>query len=98
MDIFAANFMAANQLLLNDGFGSFSAASSALSVGVSGTFGCGVGDIDGDGDVDVVVANTGNEANQLMINEGTGFFAEETETLFPTQRNGIWTSPARITT
>ena len=39
------------------------------------------GDIDGDGDLDVVVLNRGQEF--VLINDGAGFFIDQTATRFP---------------
>lgn len=75
-----------NRLLLNDGEGRFiSAAPDQLPVNAAteesreGDF----GDVDNDGDLDIVFANVafrpGKDArNRLLINDGKGFFTDET--------------------
>jgi hypothetical protein len=50
------------------------------------------GDVDGDLDVDCVIANNTGYANMLMINDGTGWFSDETEVRLPidtSPTNGI---------
>lgn len=47
------------------------------------------GDVDGDFDLDCVIASNTGFANKLMINDGTGWFSDETEERLP-----IETSPS----
>ncbi|MBI4601144.1 MAG: VCBS repeat-containing protein [Planctomycetes bacterium] len=70
-----------NQLLLNDGEGSFT-ASTGIEEGDRGptvSRKAAAGDPDGDGDLDLLVANAGE--NQLLVNDGQARFTDETARL-----------------
>ena len=80
-----------NRLLINDGRGVF-VDESATRLPVSGheeTREADFGDVDEDGDLDIVFANTqffvaqADRQNRLLINDGTGHFADETDTRMP---------------
>lgn len=51
-------------------------------------------DMDGDGDLDLVVANDHIYANKILINDGTGRFADQSATRFPA--NGHWTTAQEL--
>jgi len=76
-----------NRLLLNDGSGVFSDQSKRrlpLRVTAEETREAELGDVDGDGDLDIVFANVkafvpaADPQNRLLINDGRGFFRDET--------------------
>ncbi len=75
--------LSAGILLINDGNGTFTNETSVRGPGLpsSATFDSALADIDDDGDLDVVVANLG--ANEIWLNDGSGFF---------TGTNGLGTS------
>lgn len=96
LDIFFANvgwsgINPQNRLLLNDGTGRFTDATSThfpsnTDTTLDGDF----VDLDEDGDLDIVTANVAFGTNQLVdarvrafINDGTGRFTDETEAIFP---------------
>ena len=66
------------RLMINDGSGFFTDESVARLGALVG-YGRDVqfGDVDGDGDLDMVVANDFNTQQRLLINDGTGNFADE---------------------
>jgi len=78
-----------NRLLINDGTGVF--ADETLlrmpsMIDTSPEIELGISDVDGDGDLDIVVANgagSGKKQNRLLINDGNGYFTEETSTRLP---------------
>ena len=80
-----------NRLLLNDGHGRFVDASSSRLPADSGreeTREADLGDIDGDGDLDLLFANASFLAdkepqNRLLVNDGRGYFVDETRTRLP---------------
>jgi hypothetical protein len=77
-----------NRLFINDGTGNFTDETFRLPVKVDNVVGCDCGDVDGDGDLDLVWASfTPPEAtdrqNKLLINDGTGYFTDETATRMP---------------
>lgn len=88
LDLFVAN-QGANRLLINDGNGFFTDESAArLNADNRETRQVDAADVDNDGDLDIVVANvtfiqTLPPANQLLINDGTGVFTDETDTRVP---------------
>jgi len=76
-DLLLANSPEVNSLWLNDGFGHFSDASAGRMPGdANSSMALEISDVDADGDQDVLVANRGGE-NKLLINNGSGIFAEE---------------------
>ncbi len=79
-----------NRLLINDGTGIFTDETSLrLPASVqndSVEVELGVSDVDGDGDLDIIVANgagAGPQQNQILINDGAGYFTDETASRFP---------------
>ncbi|MGD9099002.1 MAG: FG-GAP-like repeat-containing protein, partial [Anaerolineae bacterium] len=76
LDALVANYGAAQVVRLNDGTGRF------ISHPLTSTFGdaaglsrdIALGDVDGDGDLDAVIANDGNQAQEIHLNDGTGRF------------------------
>ena len=72
-----------NSLWVNDGTGKFTDASAELAGPASGHlhYGPVPCDVDGDGDLDLWVDNIGEPdfGEQLLINDGTGKFTDETE-------------------
>jgi len=80
-----------NRLLINDGEGVF-ADESAARLPVRGTpeetREADFGDVDGDGDLDIFFANVnfnriGDPSDRLLINDGNGFFSDESELRLP---------------
>jgi len=88
-----------NQLLINDGLGFFTDETVArigrLTPGTEMTREADFGDVDGDGDLDLLFANVafvgGNDPqDRLLINDGRGFFTDETAGRLPVDdRNTI---------
>jgi hypothetical protein len=82
-----------NRLYLNDGKGFFSEATGArLPVVNEETRKVDIGDVDGDGDLDVFFSNVDfgknkNNANRLLINNGKGFFVDETAKRYAVTNN-----------
>ncbi len=68
-----------NRLYLNDGSGLFTDATAQLPAIVDDTFAVALGDVEGDGDLDALVGNGSflpGEQNRLLLNDGTGTFAD----------------------
>ena len=80
IDLFLAND-GQNRLLLNDGTGVFTDATSGIPVDTAKSRGVAVGDIDGDSDDDIFVANF-DDANAVLLNDGSGVFSDATSTWF----------------
>ncbi len=76
VDIIVGNFQQNNQLLLNNGYGSYSDLPITLPGGTMNTTSVTVADVDGDGDVDIIVGNV-RQNNQLLLNDGDGSYSEE---------------------
>ena len=75
------------RLYVNDGTGQFTDESIARAGGVTGWFrGVEFGDCDGDGDPDMILAQDYFTAPVLLINDGNGFFTDESESRLPDQR------------
>jgi hypothetical protein len=79
-----------NMVWLNDGHGRFSDTGQRL--GISGTGGVALGDLDGDGDLDIFDANSSsvadstgalarNQPNMVWLNDGSGEFTDSGERL-----------------
>jgi hypothetical protein len=88
LDLYVANdfgfFAVHNQLLVNDGAGSFSLRTSddpdyCWCEGTLDAMGAQVGDLDGDADADLHVANIGDD--QIYLNEGHGVFVNASAVL-----------------
>jgi hypothetical protein len=86
-DIFFANINLANQLLFNDGTGKFESVSGQLSgripADTDNTTHAEAIDVDGDRDVDFVISAR-NQRVKVYINDGNGFFTDQTATRLPT--------------
>ena len=71
-----------NLLCINDGAGNFANETfSRLPPGAANSTEVEAADVDGDGDLDLIVANLG--ANQLILNDGAGFFTDVSATNLP---------------
>ena len=77
IDVFLGNSEVDNQdqLLLNDGSGQFSLRPGAIPLNPAGTGAAVAVDVDLDGDLDLVI---GNERTNVLINDGTGTFVDQT--------------------
>ncbi len=75
----------ANRLLINDGNGNFSESFGRIPFAIDQTSGYEAGDIDGDGDLDLIQLNIG--ANQVLINDGLGFYTDESALRLPANNN-----------
>ncbi|MCB1762196.1 MAG: VCBS repeat-containing protein, partial [Gammaproteobacteria bacterium] len=91
LDVVVANRDGLNLLLINDGSGVFSDETGARGVtGIDPTFALSLVDVDGDGSDDIFFANRG-APNRLLINNGLGWFTDESNTRLPVgtgQSNG----------
>lgn len=69
---------------INEADGKFVDETAARAPGVTGWFrGVEAGDVDGDGDWDLVLAQDFNKQPLLLINDGSGFFTNETAARLP---------------
>ena len=93
-DLIVAN-EGANVLYINDGTGHFSDDGRVripLRAGGEETREADFGDVDGDGDLDLLFANVSafvsgaDPRNRLLINDGTGFFTDQSESRLPAAR------------
>jgi hypothetical protein len=94
LDLSIANFnLGPNRLWLNRGNGYFTITSDAqFPSGGENSNALAWGDADGDFDLDCVIAQNTGYPNRLMINDGTGWFADETDERMPEdlgQSNGV---------
>ena len=69
------------------GSGLFSATSQSL--GSSWSYEVKLGDVDGDGDLDAFVANYGNQANKVWLNDGSGNFTDSGQNLGSLNSTGV---------
>ena len=74
MDIVIGNSDQNNQVLLNDGSGSYSQATD-LPGGAMDTESIAAADINGDGMLDIVIGNY-DQNNQVLLNDGSGSYSE----------------------
>jgi hypothetical protein len=73
------------RVYVNNGLGVFADETSTRAAGITGWYrGVEAGDVDRDGDWDLVLANDFNKRPQLLVNNGSGVFADETSTRLPT--------------
>ncbi len=82
VDIIVGNFnqQETNQLLLNNGDGSYNEVAIDLPGRAMSTTSVAVADVDGDGDVDIIVGNL-RQNNQLLLNDGDGNYSDPPITL-----------------
>jgi hypothetical protein len=88
----------ANRVLLNDGHGYFEYADGriALRPGIEETRETDLADVDCDGDLDVFFANVrlaaidSDPQNRLLINDGSGYFSDETYERLPIDTLDTW--------
>jgi hypothetical protein len=72
------------RIFINNGSGTFTDETDARTGGYAGwARGLEFGDCDNDGDWDLIIANDTNKVPQLFINDGNGFFANQTVTRLP---------------
>ncbi len=72
------------RLYINDGTAHFTDETDARTGGLIGHFrGVEFGDIDNDGDMDMILANDFNKLPRLLVNDGNGFFTDETVARLP---------------
>ena len=74
LDLIVANTNSPNELWINNGSGVFDNRGSFDSEGTAATTAVAFGDVNGDGAPDLVFGNTNNEANTLLLNDGSGAF------------------------
>ncbi len=96
LDAFVANRGQENTVWRNsDGLGTFFLVTQDAPLGDSGSQDVALGDIDGDGDIDAFVANrnaygaTGNLANHVWLNDGTGKFTDSGQALGSSYSFGV---------
>ena len=85
IDLIIANFGAAepNQLLLNQGDGTFKEVSDAFPSNDHNSMTIAVADMDGDGRLDILIGTGMNQQNELLLNQGDSTFKGENGTLGP---------------
>ncbi|MCE2882598.1 MAG: FG-GAP-like repeat-containing protein [Planctomycetaceae bacterium] len=72
------------RVFVNNGSGTFADETDARAAGITGCFrGVEAGDVDRDGDWDLVLAQDFNRRPLLLINNGSGTFADQTATRLP---------------
>ncbi|MFM1935488.1 MAG: hypothetical protein RI990_447 [Planctomycetota bacterium] len=72
------------RIYVNNGSGVFADETSTRATGITGWYrGVEAGDIDRDGDWDLVLANDFNKRPQLLVNDGTGRFTDQTGSRLP---------------
>jgi hypothetical protein len=76
---FIGKVSATNQLLLNQGDGTFQEVEAAIP-GEYGTQSIAVADVNGDGFIDIIVGNAG-DPNQVLLNRGNATFEEKVNAL-----------------
>ena len=73
------------RVYVNNGAGVFADETATRAAGITGWYrGVEAGDVDRDGDWDLILANDFNKRPQLLINNGSGVFADQTTTRLPT--------------
>jgi hypothetical protein len=72
------------RIYVNNGSGVFADETDARAAGITGCFrSAEFGDVDGDGDLDLVLAQDFNRPAKLLINDGTGTFADQSAARIP---------------
>lgn len=72
------------RIYVNSGSGVFADETDARAAGITGCFrSAEFGDVDGDGDLDLVLAQDFNRPAKLLINDGTGTFADQSAVRIP---------------
>jgi len=72
------------RIYVNNGVGVFADETATRAAGITGWYrGVEAGDIDRDGDWDLVLANDFNKRPQLLVNDGTGRYTDETTSRLP---------------
>jgi hypothetical protein len=94
LDLIVTNFnWRDNYLYINNGLGYYSGPEyDRFPSGYYNSNALAFGDIDGDLDLDVIIANNTGQTNQAMINDGMGWFTDETSGRLPedlNQSNGV---------
>ena len=96
-DLFLSNF-GQNNLLINDGSGAFTnETNTRLPSDNALTEDSAIGDINGDGFLDILISNRGTGVGQgrqniALLNDGMGFFTDETSIRLPTINNSTFDS------
>eukprot|EP00964_Phaeocystis_antarctica_P102305 scaffold67663_cov67-Phaeocystis_antarctica.AAC.3 len=74
LDLIVANTNSPNELWINNGVGVFNRNVTFDAGGTAATTAVAFGDVNGDGALDLVFGNTNNQANTLLLNDGSGVF------------------------
>ncbi len=81
----SGGFSAQNKLLINNGSGVFTDETTIrLPAMPDITLALALGDLDGDFDLDIVVANRSSNGSKILVNNGMGFFTDESVQRFST--------------
>ena len=74
-----------NRLLINNGSGVFTDETTIrLPALLDSTLALALEDLDGDSDLDIIVANSSSTGSKILVNNGMGFFADQTVQRFRT--------------